>query len=352
MGKTNNHKNSSTEIGNPTGKSMKLSLFKIVIAGAFISTNLSAQTSVIETIKKNPKAPFSYAELSVKEGGKWEGNQYIGGTFKNVQELTLPEAHTDHSSYIRYEGIGLENNQVGYRLYLDWRNATDIFGKKVTTLVLPEVGQDGFESYHHDAPWGQDILKSGRTIGIGSYGRYDEQNDYVETFKIVKKTTAKVVNEKDQSYATIDYKGWKTWGNPVDLQSKLTIFPKDRFVKVDLTLSNSLSGLCTGIVAFKNIPLKQGISKNKKWGYIATYGPQTLAKKEDNLGMAVFYPIESFDQYLKTKSTHTIVFKKTKNVSYYFMGAWSQEPNGLTTEDAFYKDLDQKLDILDKTQQL
>lgn len=152
MGKTNNHESSSTEIGNPTGKSMKLSLFKIVIAGAFISTNLSAQTSVIETIKKNPKVPFSYAELSVKEGGKWEGNQYIGGTFKNVQELTLPEAHTDHSSYIRYEGIGLENNQVGYRLYLDWRNATDIFGKKVTGLVLPEVGQDGFESYHHDAP--------------------------------------------------------------------------------------------------------------------------------------------------------------------------------------------------------
>jgi len=68
--------------------------------------------------------------------------------------------------------------------------------------------------------------------------------------------------------------------------------------------------------------------------------------------MAVFYPIESFDQYLKTKSTHTIVFKKTKNVSYYFMGAWSQEANGLITEDAFYKDLDQKLDILDKTQQL
>ncbi|TQM21703.1 uncharacterized protein DUF4861 [Chryseobacterium aquifrigidense] len=352
MNNVNNHENSLLQIGKLIRKSMKFSLFTICIAGTFISSTLSAQTSVIENSKKNPKAPFSYAELSVKEGGQWEGNQYIGGTFKNVQELTLPETHTDHSSYIRYEGIGLENNQIGYRLYLDWRNATDIFGKKVNTLVLPEVGQDGFESYHHDAPWGQDILKSGRTIGIGSYGRYDEQNDYVETFKIVKKTTTKVVNEKDQSYAIINYKGWKTWGNPVDLQSKLTILPKDRFVKVDLTLNNSLSGLCTGIVAFKDIPLKQGISKNKKWGYIATYGPQTLAKKEDNLGMAVFYPIESLDQYVKTKSTHTIIFKKTKNVSYYFLGAWSQEPNGLTTEDSFYQDLNKKLDILDKTQQL
>ncbi|KIC62085.1 DUF4861 family protein [Chryseobacterium taiwanense] len=331
---------------------MKLKVFKILIAGVFITSNLSAQTSVIESIKKNPNKSFSYAELSVKEGGKWDGNKYIGGTFKNIQELTLPESHTDHSTYIRYEGIGLENNQIAYRLYLDWRNATDIFGKKVNTLVLPEVGQDGFESYHHDATWGQDVLKSGRTIGVGSYGRYDEQNDFVETFKIVKNTTVKVVNEKEQSYATINYKGWKTWGDAIDLQSKLTIFNKDRFVKVDLNLSNTISGLCTGIVAIKNIPLKQGISQNKKWAYIATYGNQTETKKDDNLGMAVFYPLENFDKYVKTKSTHTIVFKKTKNVSYYFLGAWSLEPNGLTTEESFYQDLDKKLEILDKNNQL
>jgi len=331
---------------------MKLNVFKILAAGVLITSNFSAQTSVIENIKKNPKTPFSYAELSVKEGGKWEDNKYIGGTFKNIQEISLPESHTDHSTYIRYEGIGLENNQIGYRLYLDWRNATDIYGKKVNTLVLPEVGQDGFESYHHDAPWGQDILKSGRTIGVGSYGRYDEQNDFVETFKIVKNTTAKVINEKDQSYAIINYKGWKTWGDAINLQSKLTIFNKDRFVKVDLNLSNTISGLCTGIVAFKNIPLKQGISKNKKWAYIATYGNQTETKKDDNLGMAVFYPVESFAQYVKTKSTHTIVFKKAKNVSYYFLGAWSLEPNGLITEESFYQDLDKKLEILDKNNQL
>jgi Domain of unknown function (DUF4861) len=331
---------------------MKLSLSKMIIAGVFVSATLSAQTAVIESIKKNPDSPFSYAELSVKEGGKWEGNKYIGGTFKNIQELTLPEAHTDHSTYIRYEGIGLENNQIAYRLYLDWRNATDIFGKKINTLVLPEVGQDGFESYHHDAPWGQDILKSGRTIGIGSYGRYDEQNDFVETFKIVKSTTAKVINEKTQSYATIDYKAWKTWGDPIDLKSKLTIFDKDRFVKVDLALSNSISGLCTGIVAIKNIAAKQGISKNKKWAYVATYGNQTETKRDDNLGMAVFYPLESFDKYVKTKSTHTIVFKKSKKVSYYFLAAWSLEPNGLATEEAFYRDLEQKLDILDQNNQL
>jgi len=244
---------------------LKSNVFKLILAGAVFAAGSSfAQKNVIENIRKNPKTPFSYAELSIKDGGKWQGNEYIGGTFKNVNQLQLPSEHTDHSYYIRYEGIGLENNQIGYRLYLDWRNATDIFGKKVNTLVLPEVGQDGFESYHHDAPWGQDILKSGRTIGVGSYGRYDEQNDFVETFKTVNSTTAKVVNESDKSFATIDYKGWKTWGKAVDLQSKLTIFNRDRFVKVDLNLNETLSGLCTGIVSFKDIPMKEAVSKNKK----------------------------------------------------------------------------------------
>ncbi len=166
----------------------KIKSVQIFLTGAVLTSASSfGQEKTIQKIRKNPKAPFSYAELSVKEGGKWQNNEYIGGTFKNVNQLTIPAEHTDHSYYIRYEGIGLENNQIGYRLYLDWRNATDIFGKKVNTLVLPEVGQDGFESYHNDASWGQDILKSGRTIGIGSYGRYDEQNDFVETFKTVKK---------------------------------------------------------------------------------------------------------------------------------------------------------------------
>lgn len=332
---------------------LKSNVFKLILAGAVFAAGSSfAQKNVIENIRQNPKTPFSYAELSIKDGGKWQGNEYIGGTFKNVNQLQLPSEHTDHSYYIRYEGIGLENNQIAYRLYLDWRNATDIFGKKVNTLVLPEVGQDGFESYHHDATWGQDILKSGRTIGVGSYGRYDEQNDFVETFKTVKSTTAKVVNESDKSFATIDYKEWKTWGKAVDLQSKLTIFNRDRFVKVDLNLNETLSGLCTGIVAFKDITMKEAVSKNKKWGYIATYGTQTLAKKEDQLGMVIFYPIANLDKIVKTKSTHVVVFKKTKNVSYYFMGAWSQEPNGIKTEEEFYKDLDKKLEILDNNNQL
>jgi len=112
-------------------------------------TNTENANNTVEVITANK----SYAEISIAEGGKWvDGSrghkEYLDGTFKNVESLQVPEEHTDHTWFIRYEGPGWENSQIGYRLYLDWRNAIDIFGKKVDTLVLPFIGQKGFDSYH------------------------------------------------------------------------------------------------------------------------------------------------------------------------------------------------------------
>ena len=296
---------------------------------------------------------FSYAEISVKKGGNWEGRKYIGGKFENTTYLDLPKEHTDHSFDIRYEGPGLENNQIAYRLYLDWRNATDIYGKKVDSLVLPYVGQDGFDSYHQDAPWGQDILKTGKSLGIGSYGRYEKATKAVHSFKDVNSTITKISNQVNNSSVSIDYKGWKTLNDDVTLQSKLTIFPYDRFVKVDLTLDKLLDALCTGIVYFKEIPLEKKLSPIGNWGYIATYGKQTLTGRNDSLGMAILYKVEEIEELTENSDNHLIVFKPgLKKVTYYFLGAWSDEPKGIKTKDEFIKDLDEKLLMLDKNGKL
>ena len=119
-----------------------MKILKITTAVIVLSlTSCQAQNN--KTTSKNPK---TYAEISVKEGGKWEGRKYIGGTFKNVQSLKLAPEHTDHSFDIRYEGPGWESNKIGYRLYLDWRNAIDIFGKKTEAMVLQQVGLDNFDA--------------------------------------------------------------------------------------------------------------------------------------------------------------------------------------------------------------
>lgn len=310
--------------------------------------------AVAETPKETT-APKTYAELSIAEGGTWiDGSrghkEYDGGTsFKNVDFLEVPEQHTDHSWYIRYEGPGWENSQIGYRLYLDWRNAIDIFGKKVDSLVLPYVGQDGFDSYHEPSDWGQDILKAGKSMGIGGYGRF--MNDTVAHFREVKHTSAKIENTDDKSTIDITYEDWKTGTESINLHAQLSIFPQDRFTKADLSPSKKITGLCTGIVKFKDIVLQKKEGQN--WAYIATYGPQTLVNETDKLGMAVFYRLDEVSEQKEGVNDHLIIFKPSdKTLTYYFLGAWEQEPNGITNEVDFIKDLDKKLESLENSNTL
>ncbi|HET9052565.1 MAG TPA: DUF4861 family protein, partial [Cyclobacteriaceae bacterium] len=104
------------------------------------------------------------AELSHKINGEWKEREYIGGEFQNENYLRVPSEHKDHSWFIRYEGPGWESDQVGYRMYLDQRNAVDVFGKLVSEPVLQKVGQDGFDSYHELQPWGMDVLKVAKSL--------------------------------------------------------------------------------------------------------------------------------------------------------------------------------------------
>jgi len=319
----------------------------VKIAAALLIIGL---TSCQAQNKKNTTTNSgAYAEISVKEGGKWEGRKYIGGTFKNVQSLKLAPEHTDHSFDIRYEGPGFENKHIAYRLYLDWRNAIDLFGKFSDTIVLPKVGLDGFQSYHEKCEWGSDILKAGKALGIGSIGRY--ANKEVLHFNNVDSTLVKVQNVKEQSDVYVNYYGWKTANDKIDFKSNLSVTPDERYVKHTITPSKKIEGICTGIVKLNNLEVIKKESTNKKWAYIATYGVQSMFS--DNLGMAIFYETSTVQDYVEGELDHLLVFKPTQTpISFYFLGAWEKEKAGIKTKEEFLAYLDQKLALLNKKNKL
>jgi hypothetical protein len=314
---------------------------KITIAALFLLgfSTVTAQKYDIKTAK-------TYAEISVKTDGKWEGRKYIGGTvFNNVDQLKLAPEHTDHSFDIRYEGPGWESNKVGYRLYLDWRNAIDIFGKKTESIILPQVGQDNFDSYHEMQAWGSDILKAGKGIGIGSINRYLDNKKL--HFYEVDSTIANVENKVKQSSVKVRYYGWKTASDKIDFTSELTIKPDQLYTEHKIKASKEIKGICTGIVKQKNTELLKKESKNKKWAYLATYGTQSLVP--DKLGMAIFYETSTIENVEDTELDYLLVFKPTtKTTSFYFLGAWEQQPNGIKSKEEFVKYLDEKLEVLNK----
>ena len=299
--------------------------------------------------KKDTTKSKAHAEISVKQDGKWEGQKYIGGNFKNVQSLKLAKEHTDHSFDIRFEGPGFENKHIAYRLYLDWRNAIDLFGKYSDTIVLPKIGLDGFDSYHEKCVWGSDILKVGKGMGIGSIGRF--VNNAVLHFNNVDSTFVKIENAKKQSSVYVNYFGWNTANEKVDLKSKLSVFPDEYFVKHTITASKSTQGICTGIVKLKNLELIKAESTNKKWAYIATYGAQSMFS--DNLGMAIFYETATVENVIEGVDDHLLIFKPTITpISFYFLGAWEKEKAGLKTKEEFLAYLNKKLLVLNKTSKL
>lgn len=296
--------------------------------------------------KYDIKTAKTYAEISVKTDGKWEGRKYIGGTvFKNVDKLKLASEHTDHSFDIRYEGPGWESNRIGYRLYLDWRNAIDIFGKKTSAIILPQVGQDNFDSYHEMSDWGADILKAGKGIGIGSIDRYLDGKKL--HFYEVDSTIAYVENKVNESNVKVNYFGWKTASDKIDFTSVLTIKPDQLYTQHTIKASKEIQGICTGIVKQKNAELLKKESKNKKWAYLATYGTQSLVP--DKLGMAIFYETSTIENIADTDLDYLLVFKPTtKPTSFYFLGAWEQEKEGIKNKEEFVKYLDERLEVLNK----
>jgi hypothetical protein len=296
-----------------------------------------------EKMSEFPKR--TQAELSVKTGGKFVNHKYIGGTFQNIQYLHVPPEHTDHSEYIRYEGPGWESDKIGYRFYLDWRNAIDIYGKKTPDMVLQHVGLNDFERYHHMADWGMDILKVGESLGIGTIAMwYDNKANRVS--KVDSVDCAIVLNGPVESLIRTNYHGWKVGNGVYQLTSELSITAGSRMTCHSLTVQGNPENLCTGIV---QLPETEWITsaKDGDWAYIATFGKQSLA--EDTLGMAVLYRQKDLIQMTKDEYSHVVVLKpEDGKLTYYLLGAWEQEPNGIKTKDGFVSYLNETVKKLDR----
>lgn len=308
---------------------------------------------VPKTVGETPGfAKRTQAEISRKVGGEWQERKYIGGAFQNVDELIAPAEHTDHSEFIRYEGPGWESDKVGYRFYLDWRNAVDIFGKKTSNMILQEVGQDGFDSYHEPAEWGMDVLKVGKSLGIGAIGFWeDERATRIEKTSGLSCTILQ--NGNLQSKIRTIYSDWEINGQALDLTSDLTIQAGSRLTRQDITISSSLPNICTGIVKHEagEVLAKTEVDDDA-WGYLATYGVQSLA--EDRLGMAIFFKGKDLIIRAEDEHSHIVVLQPgdDQQLTYYFAAAWEQELDGIKTLDAFQQYLNETAAALSNAPQV
>jgi len=301
---------------------------------------------------------LTQAEISHKVGGQWQSHakypdtqfkQYVGGQFENVQSLTPPAHYTDHSNWIRYEGPGIESDKVGYRIYLDWRNGFDIFGKTTRKPALQKVGVDGYDSYHHMQPWGMDILKVGSSLGAGGFGLWNDQQ--LSLVNEVDSWQANISENGDlRSRIKIDYFGWKNSINRQDITSNISMLGGSRLAKLNLALGKDLPAIAAGIVKHKDTELIVGNQNiaGDAYTYIASWGQQSLDKSM--LGMAVFFKKNQLIEATQDQKNYLALLKPKgapgqQRVEYFFAAVWQPE-SGIATKQDFVNYLNQETEKL------
>jgi len=143
-----------------------------------------------------------------------------------------------------------------------------------------------------------------------------------------------------QSQIQTNYFGWKIGNSSYHVVSDLSITAGSRLTKHVVNISGNPENLCTGIVKLDSTQFLLSPDASAGWVYMATYGKQSLA--QDRLGMAVLYHKNDLIKITEDQHSLVVVLKPANGaLTYYFLGAWEQEPNGIKTAEEFEAYLNQ-----------
>ena len=204
----------------------------------------------------------------------------VKGVLQAVDDDDLAGNARDRTAY-RFDGVGWESEIVGYRLYLDGRNAVDIQGKRKPGLYWKWIGESGVD-YQLDADWGMDVLHVGPSLGVGGIGFW-VGDSVLKPLALDHQRCRVIARGPVRAVARVEYTGWDLGGEKVDVTSLFTICAGDRVCehRVTLTKGTSPRTLVTGIVKHDSTE----VNWSPKEGCLFTIGRQSRAN--DVLMMAL-----------------------------------------------------------------
>lgn len=278
--------------------------------------------------------PYALASLTVREGATLGTDRiYTGGTFTPVTAFDPPDNHWRSDTLIAFEGPGWETDKVGYRLYLDARNVTDIYGKKLPGPVLPRIGH-GIDDYHEMADWGRDIFQVDDSLGIGGIGVLRGRK---ATQLGPSHIHAELINAPGWAGVTVANRGFAGAGGPADLVTRYAIAAGSRITFVTATVSGAAPEMVAGLRHHDGVEAIRSAPAGR-WRYIATWGLQSLAG--DHLGIALFYRDDQVAGDGDDGLSWYVRFRGNAPIGYAFAAAWEQEPEAPKTLAAFRAWLD------------
>ena len=223
---------------------------------------------------------------------------------------------TYHSFH--HHGVAVESEQMAYRIYFDKKQTIDVYCKRTPQLELAT-------SYWYPDDslltlgYGDDILRVSGTVGVGSV-KYWNGKKHVHIEPVAERSERIVRQLRNKATVEIAVKGWQTEGKNVDMSVQYTLCAGHRDMRCDVTLSDPVKGLCTGV---QSIPNKgQQLMANSQWlseqlpngTLLASWGTDwpvndTVKYSKETVGLAVFIPKEYAGELVQDKSNNLCILK-------------------------------------------
>jgi hypothetical protein len=306
----------------------------------FVVTHFAANEKKIIQLKWVKEAPKFPIRTSVRFGKREAENIPLQpATVETVnahqvyKKLGFQKYQTDGPSW--------ENDKVGFRHYLDGRNAKDVFGKKTPGITPENVGISTTgaveDNYHVMHDWGRDVFPVGTSVGLGGYAL--QINDEItrlgiigtDTLNNIEKTTFKIVAEgSENSVLRYNFLNWKATGNNYQVTETSSIWPGMYAYKNTVSI-DGITGKETFLVALSNINNQKGLKVIEVGEWVCLIQHDNLGyNREWIMGTAIIVPKKGYEGYIEAPKkgqltdSYLAKFKieNNKPISYYAVAAW------------------------------
>ena len=253
----------------------------------------------------------------------------VKGVLNNVDDDDLPGNGRERSAY-RFDGVGWESQLVGYRLYLDGRNAVDIQGKRKPALYWKWIGESGVD-YQLDAGWGMDVLHVGPALGVGGMAFW-AGDSVVKPWGLDHQRCRIIARGPVRAVVRVEYTGWQVGQDKADVTSLFTIYDGDRVTEHTILPGRHAAShtIVTGIVVHDSTDVlwRPAIAS------LCTVGHQSRAN--DTLMMAVTVPPANVIRRHDDTTNHLLLLKFVDNAPIRVLIAsyWQGETGTMWTQSA------------------
>ena len=233
---------------------------------------------------------------------------------------------TYHS--LHHHGVAVESELMAYRIYFDKKQTIDPYCKRKPQLELAQSHWYPNDSLL-DLGYGDDILRVSGTVGVGSV-KYWNGKKHVHIEPVAERSQRIVSQSRTSATIEVSVKGWQpssstpntqnTQITPINLTTRYTMLAGHRDMRCDVLLSDTLSGLCTGV---QSIPAKGPNDQSQITNYqlpngtlLVSFGtdwPVNDSAKyaKETVGLAVFIPYPYAGPIIQDKQNLLCLLKGT-----------------------------------------